>query len=344
MSQLTADENAIERLRWTRLVQTYVPIRADGSGTILASAEFYQLPDALDAEVGAARLRAWEVVLLAAVASYLLVGFVVQRAASTIGRQRQRLLDQVEELSSLFHEVTNLNERLHVAAAQTIEVATQERRRISADMHDGPIQAMALAMLRLESFEDSEAQPGHDDPRIGSAHEAIRTRSGELRQIAAGLRLPDLAPLSVGEVIHRAVDYHERRSLARVETDVVDLAVEAPLAVKIALFRGLEEGLSNATRHGQGVGLAVHASREDGLVHVEIADGGPGFKPDAPRSGGLGLTGMEERAALLGGSFAIDSQPGAGTRVRITLPLEEPRTVDPRALAPESTPDAGSPA
>ncbi len=323
VSDLSAEENALERVRWTRLVQTYVPVRANGTGTIIASAEFYQLPDEIDAEVGSARLRAWGVVLLAAFGSYLLVGFIVRRASITIGRQQQRLRDQVETLSSVYREVTDLNQRLHVAAGQTIEVATQERRRISADLHDGPAQAMALALLRLESFQDSTEVAGHDDTRVNAAYGALRDAMGELRQIAAGLRLPDLAPLTVREVVARAVADHERRAGIRIDSSLAeDLPDEAPLPIKIALFRGLQEGLSNATRHGGGIDVAVRAWNADGAVAVEVSDKGPGFEPEAVRSGGLGLTGIRERAALLEGNVAVQSSPGGGTRLRIVLPIE----------------------
>lgn len=327
VSDLGAQENEYERTRWSRLLQIYVPVRADGSGRIVAAAEFYQLPDALDADVASARLQSWAVVLLAAFASYLLVGFIVRRAGITIAGQDRRLREQVTELSSLLAEVENLNASLHVAAGQTIEVATEERRRIGADIHDGPIQAMALARLRLEAFQDSSATPGHDDSRLAAAHGAIGDALAELRQIAAGLRLPDLARQTPAEAISRACDDHARRSGTVIQNDVGNLPADAPLPVKIALFRGLQEALSNATRHGGGIGVAVRSWAADGFINTEVRDRGPGFVISPERSdSGLGLTGIRERAAILGGTATITSRPGRGTTVHISLPLDVPET------------------
>ncbi len=325
VSGLTALENEFERTRWSRLLQIYVPVRADGSGRIVAAAEFYQLPDALDADVSAARLGSWAVVLLAAFASYLLVGFIVRRAGITIAGQDRRLREQVEELSALLAEVESLNARLHVAAGQTIEVAAEERRRIGADIHDGPMQAMALARLRLEAFQESHATPGSDDPRLAAAYGAIGDSLAELRQIAAGLRLPDLARQAPAQVITRACDDHTRRSGTVIQREIGDLPEDAPLAVKIALFRGLQEALSNATRHAGGIGVGVRSWAADGFISVDVRDSGPGFAVSPERSAaGLGLTGIRERAAILGGTATITSRPGQGTRVHISLPLDVP--------------------
>lgn len=320
VSDLSAEENAFERTQWTRLVQTYVPVRAAGSGSIVAVVEFYQLPDALDAAVADARLRAWAVVLAAAGVAFLLVAVMIRRTGATITLQEERLKAQVDELSTLVEEVESLNGRLREAAGDTIEIATRERRRISADLHDGPAQAVALTLLQLDAYLDDPARPTGDDARIRAASDALSAALTELRQIAAGLRLPDLAPIGLGDVVVRAVEDHRRRTGTEVALTMGDLSEEAPLPVKIAVFRALQEGLSNATRHGLGRDMRVDVRVADGHVRLEIADAGPGLtRPVNPS--GLGLAGIRERAALLDGRVEIRSLPGSGTMLVVILPL-----------------------
>ena len=338
MSNLFDPENVVERQRYTRLIEMYVPILKSGSGQVLAVAEFYQLPNEIDAEVWSARLRSWALVLLVAIASYVIVAAMVLRTSRTIRRQESRLRDQVDELTGLLAQVADLNTRIRHAGADAVAIYAQERRRISADLHDGPGQALALALLQFEDVEGAAASgtaTGSSaaasapvaNGKLRAAHAAISDALRELRQIAAGLRLPELAQLSVTDVIERAVDDHARRTGISAAVDLRQLPTDAPLSVKIGLFRALQETLSNATRHGRGIGVAVRAWSDGSILHLEVSDRGPGFDVAEPLSGeGLGLPGIRERATLIGGTFEIRSMPGKGTVVRLAWPLAEPES------------------
>jgi signal transduction histidine kinase len=200
-------------------------------------------------------------------------------------------------------------------------------RRISADLHDGPGQTLALALLRLESLQQPCAQPGcelHNTADFGVVQGAVKDALSEVRAISAGLRLPELAPLTIAEVAERAISDHERRSGTRVDRRFGRLPEQAPLAIKIGLLRTLQEALSNATRHGGGVDVTASVWAEDGLLRLEVRDHGPGFDPSGvERNGRLGLAGMRERAELLGGTFEIASTLGRGTVVSASWPLPE---------------------
>jgi signal transduction histidine kinase len=156
---------------------------------------------------------------------------------------------------------------------------------------------------------------------MGVIKGAVQDALGEIRSISAGLRLPELDPLNVREVAERAVRAHERRSGARVALSVQDVPADAPLPVKITLFRALEEALSNATRHGRGVGLSARVYGEAAGLSVCVSDRGPGFAPDeVPAEGHLGLANMRERAEVLGGRFEVKSAPGQGATVHLWMP------------------------
>ena len=327
ISDLSSPENVYERERFSRLIEMYIPLLQNGSGQVLAVAEFYQPPDEVDAEVSSARIGAWTMVLIAAVASFLLVAAMLLGAAHTIARQQARLRDHVSELSTLVWQVGDLNARLRNAGAHALTISAQESRRISADLHDGPGQALALALLQFDDLRESAAVAAPEAPTDGhlsAAYDGISGALREIREIAAGLRMPELASLSVGDLVERAVRDHERRTGIHVAVTLDAVPVDVPLAVKIGLFRALQEALSNATRHGQGIRVAVHVWAEEGQLHAEISDGGPGF--DVARqatNGGLGLPGMRERTALAGGTFAIRTAPGRGTTVQLSWPLRE---------------------
>jgi signal transduction histidine kinase len=323
LSDLSGEENEFERTHWKQLVEMYVPVRARGSGHIIAVAEFYELPTGLQNEISRAQLRSWAIVALVAVASYLLLFGLVQRASRTIERQDEKLREQVAVLSGLLEQNSRLHNRMSRAASRSMALHAEERRRTSSDLHDGPAQDLALAMLRLDSLEQSipaESEAGGRD--LGVVRRAVGDALQETRDIAAGLRVPELADLTLEEVVRRAVRDNTAHGGAEAWVEFDGTTANAPLPVRIALFRCLQEALSNASRHAPGARVFVRVRVEGNELLTEVVDDGPGFDAateiDATH---LGLAGMRERAELLGGTFAINGTPGQGTRVVMTWPL-----------------------
>ncbi len=318
ISNLDEPENVDERQRFSRLVQVYAPVRQDNNGRVIAVNEFYLPPDALEADIRDAQLRSWALVGGIGLLTYLLLAGIVKRGSDTIRRQQS-------ELQRRLDQNLRLHERVRLAAGRSTALNEQALRRISADLHDGPGQALALALLRLDALQT----PCEDNPfcarttaDFSTVHTAVRDALSDLRAISAGLRLPELERLSIADVAARAVDDHQRRSGMRPSVHLADLPTETPLPVKIALLRTLQEALSNATRHGQGKDVRVHLSCQSDALRLCVSDAGPGFDPrSVERSGRLGIAGMRERAELLGGSFAIESTAGAGASVRVSWPL-----------------------
>jgi signal transduction histidine kinase len=223
--------------------------------------------------------------------------------------------NQVVRLSRLLQENAMLHDRLRRAAVRTATLNEQGLRRIGADLHDGPCQALAFALLRLDALEGGKEN-------CDSVRAAVTDALSELRLIAAGLRLPELADLPLPAVVRRAVRDHERRSGTPVLVELGDLSTDATVSVKVALFRALQEALSNATRHGSGAEVTVRAWLADDWLWLTVADRGPGFSDAARESKGqLGLASMRERAELLGGQFQVSSAPGCGTMVQLCWPL-----------------------
>jgi len=333
VSNLDKPEQALERARYGTLIETYAPSRDAGSDTIMAVSEFYQTSDGLEAEILAAQYRSWLVVAAVMIGLYLLLNGMVGRASNTIVSQQNELKANLTRLNELLAQNEVLNGRVRRAAARTTALNEKNLRRISADLHDGPAQDLALALLRLESLTEAVAEA---NPQVSQDFRTVQLATesamAELRTISAGLRLPEIAPITLADTIHRAVRDFEQKTNCEVTLTLGSLPEQAPLPVKITAFRVLKESLANSFRHAAGAGLAVQVyvthDEKDELV-VEIADTGPGFDwQDTAVYQRLGLVGMRERVELLGGQFHLHSAVGHGTTIRAILPLTLPEVED----------------
>jgi signal transduction histidine kinase len=299
----------------------YVPVREFGGDRVIGVAEFYQLPTEIDQEVSQAQLRSWLVLGVAVGLVYLLLFGIVRQGSDTIQTQQLALQRQVTELSTLLDQNEQLHERVRVAAERNTTLSERQLRRISSDLHDGPGQMLALAMLRLDEVARSD-----DEAARAVATAAVKTALddalSDMRSIAAGLRLPELQSLTTADVLRRAVHDHSRRTGLPVELNMGMQGREPQLPTKIALFRAVQELLSNATRHGAGKDVVVSLSGDADELRLTVTDAGPGI--DTSRVGAeghLGLAGIREQAELLGGGFQIGDREGGGASVTVTWPL-----------------------
>ena len=326
ISNLTDPENVYERQQWSHLLEIYMPIRASGSSLIIAVAELYQRPNDLENQINHDRLMAWGLVAGAALLAFLALALVVRQGSKKIISQDSELREKVRQLSTLLDQNAGLHDRLRRAAARTTALNELERRRIGSDLHDGPSQTLAFAMLRLDAVEGRLEEAGQGGGQeLGSVRGALVDALGEMRTIAAGLRTPELERASPAEIVRRAVVDHELKAGTSATVHIEGIPDRAPLATKIALYRILSEALSNAARHGRGTGVAVRVTESgDGNLMAEVSDKGPGFDVrQRPIQGHLGLAAMRERAELLGGRLELESSAEGGTHVRAFLPLTE---------------------
>lgn len=332
IANLTEPENVFEARHWSRLIETYAPVRAEKSGAIVAVAEFYQTTDDLEREVRAAQLRSWLMVSTATLVMFLPLAALVRHASNTIVTQQGELHEKVSQLTTLLAQNEQLHDRVRRAAARTTALNERFLHRIAADLHDGPGQALALALMRMESLADvcstcavSIGKGRSVGDEFSTLHSALQFALDDLRAISGGLHLPEIEQLSLAETAQRAVRDYERKAGLAVPLTVDGVPDEAPLPVKITLFRLLQESLANGFRHGGAPNQRVELTRSDGQLVVEVTDSGKGFDPQAVVADGhLGLAGMRERIEILGGTFSVQSAPGHGTLIRAALPLRLP--------------------
>jgi signal transduction histidine kinase len=330
ISNLQGDENVEERQKYSQLFQVYSPIRLNSTGRIIAVAEFYQTVDALQADINTARWQTWLAVGLTMLLIYLaLLGFV-RTTSNTIGRQRIELTNQVTHLSELLKQNAELRQRVQRAAANSATVNERFLRRISAELHDGPVQELGAALLRMDRVIGQEQSVQTPLPnsiyqeQLPAIKKSLQNAIQEVRALASGLGLPQLEGLGLEELLRRVVNAHERRTGSRVKLSTENLPKQADLTMKITLYRMVQEALNNAFRHAGGAGQTVSVKGEPDRIRVEVSDQGHGF--DVNRSFDweqhLGLAGMRERVESLGGAFNIESGPEHGTRVSASLPLQ----------------------
>ena len=143
-------ENVEERKNYSRLLQIYSPVRLNGTDKIIAVAELYQKVDTLQTDINHAQWHTWLAVGLAMLLIYLALVAFVRWTSNTIKRQETELDPQVKRLSELLTQNGELRERVQRAAANASAVNEHFLRRISAELHDGPVQELGAALLRMD--------------------------------------------------------------------------------------------------------------------------------------------------------------------------------------------------
>lgn len=213
-------------------------------------------------------------------------------------------------------------EQLRKLAAAAHLVREQEKRRIARELHDELGQALTALKIDLGWIE------GHLSSENGKVFAKLRSMTNVLdltvaatRRISADLRplmLDDLGLLPAAEWL--AQNFSERTGIpCEFACNVSDLSMESEQAT--AVFRMLQEALTNAARHAEASQVEVTIYREGNEVTLTVRDNGKGFSPDRDRKiDSFGILGMEERAYLLGGQVHISSAPGGGTEIEVRIP------------------------
>lgn len=216
------------------------------------------------------------------------------------------------------------NARLHERLGALRVVA--ERERIGRDLHDGVIQGLYAVGLSLEDVERLiEESPAEAAASVDAAIDAIHRSIADIREFVIGLR-PSMTGAGLASGIAALADGTRLTTTIDVETRI--LASTADLSrvgdeARHELLHVVREGLSNVARHAHASRVEVAVTPADEGLRLEIIDNGVGFDPAALAPGGHhGLVNLRERAANAGGRLEIDSQPGRGTRLVITIPLE----------------------
>jgi two-component system, NarL family, sensor histidine kinase UhpB len=230
----------------------------------------------------------------------------------------------IDTFNRVLEDVQTYRLRVSELSSQIISAQEEERKRIARELHDETAQSLTSLLVRLKIAERG-ATP--DEVRAGIAHarEVTVRALDEVRNLALDLRPSVLDDLGLVPALNWYTEHYERDRDVSVElaTDV-EAEPRLPPEIEVVAYRVVQEALTNVAKHSGASVVTVKVSRDADSLHVAVSDDGVGFDAAArngTRDGRLGLFGMRERLALVGGSLVVDSKPGRGATVRARIPL-----------------------
>jgi signal transduction histidine kinase len=206
-------------------------------------------------------------------------------------------------------------------SAGRLRAAEAERARLARDLHDGPAQYFANAVFETEYLQKLlERDPAAVREGLVRLRQALQQGVKEVRQCLFDLRLPSVESLGLVALLQGYLPEYERQYGVTV---VATLPHDEPRVSgdqAIAVFRILQEALTNARKHSGAEQVRVRLRQQRDEVVMEVEDTGRGFSLEQAPAGHYGLVGMQERARLVGGRLEIHGRPGKGARVVVRLP------------------------
>ena len=225
----------------------------------------------------------------------------------------------------LFEEVRKGNQQLHALSQRLMKAQEEERLHLSRELHDESGQLLAALMVQLGLLE-------RDANHSEAVHELIAELKGttneiqdNLHQLAVNLRPASLDHLGLVTAVQQYVDEFSQQYGIQVEFEAIGMeGKRLHIQTETALFRVIQESLTNIVLHAQATHVDVLINLQDCQVITIVEDNGVGFLPTSPNfDDHLGLFGMRERIEMLGGNFTIESSPGKGTLVRTEVPYDD---------------------
>jgi PAS domain S-box-containing protein len=224
-------------------------------------------------------------------------------------------------------ELLEKNQQLEALSASLVEVRENERKRIARELHDELGQL--LTGIRMEVSWLGGRLPAEQQVRVektAAIKRLIDQTIATVRRISSELRPLVLDDLGFSAAARWYVDQYAARTGLQVDLDAPDEDEQPEDHVATALFRILQESLTNIARHAEAASVRISLEDQGDAWLLTIRDNGLGFASDPARGEGFGLIGMRERARNLGGQLAVNSAPGAGTTIEARIPkMEEQR-------------------
>lgn len=242
----------------------------------------------------------------------------VQERTYELTEKNLAMQAEITERKRIEGELAELQRRL-------LDHVENERVQLARDLHDGPMQELYGLVFQVDTlFQEMDAVQGTE------AVEAFKSKLLDviqsLRIISRELRPPTLAPYGLEKAIRSHADQFQlMHPDINVELMLDKDGQSLPEPVRMALFRIYQTAISNILRHAQATEVKIHFVMDENMAHLQIEDNGRGFEVPKrwitlARLGHMGLVGAIERAEAAGGGLNIDSQPGQGTRIHVTVP------------------------
>lgn len=244
-----------------------------------------------------------------------------------------RLAEALAEKDRLYQESLQHERHLRQLSRRMMEVSEQTMRHVARELHDDLGQALTAVKIDLGLIDRGLPVDSQARPQVQEVREQIGTVLQSVRNLSQLLRPAVLDDLGLIAAIQSFVTRFGNRTSIDVRLQVPPAETRLPRAIEVALYRALQEALTNVARHAGARHVNIRLSIDGDVATLEIRDDGCGFDAavflrNPPHDHGMGVLGMRERVATYGGRFTIQSEPGAGTRVELMIPLaastEEP--------------------
>lgn len=245
----------------------------------------------------------------------------VKERTAELTRKNEELLIEIEERMRIEAEFEELQRRL-------INSVEAEQLKLSQELHDGPMQDLYGLIYQLQSLRSATHLEENKDV-LGELQENVLEVIQALRTITGELRPPTLAPFGLEKAIRSHCEgFRNSQPELEISLQLAKDGQTLPEEVRLALFRIYQMALTNVARHAQASRVEIRLELDAEAVVLEVKDDGRGFELpgrwlDLARKGHYGLASASERAEAVGGRLQVESRPGAGTRLRVWVPLNE---------------------
>ncbi len=241
----------------------------------------------------------------------------------------------IDTMNSMLDGLEQYREQVRWLSRQVLTAQEEERQRIARELHDETAQSLTSLLIGLRVIEKATT-PQELSTRIAELRGQTGRTLEEVRKMAVDLRPSTLDDLGLAAALQWYTDDFARRTRSTVALRSSGLDTRLPDDVEVVVYRIVQEALTNVAKHAEASHVDVAIARDRNVVLASITDNGRGFDVDeimSSRERGLGLFGMQERVALVGGTLDLTSRRGEGTRVEIRIPLDS---------SPVTTPLAGA--
>jgi signal transduction histidine kinase len=226
-----------------------------------------------------------------------------------------------ETFASRAAVAVDLSERVARDAIQRVVAAQEnERRRLARELHDETGQTLTSVSLGLKSVEERVVDPTTRQAIADLGRQVTQTMQ-DVRRIALELRPKVLDDYGLVSALERLTNTFSSQTGIPVDLEAQLGAERLPTEIETALYRIVQEGLTNVAKHADPTRASVFVTPKNGSVLLVLEDDGGGFDPTNIRNGGLGLEGMRERVELLEGRMTIESRRDAGTTLVVEVPV-----------------------
>jgi signal transduction histidine kinase len=206
------------------------------------------------------------------------------------------------------------------ALRRAVQAQEVERRRLARELHDETGQALTSILLGLAVVERAESAEAAHAAAVDLRTLVVETLQ-DVRRLAVELRPSALDDFGLEPALRRLGQSVREAAALDVQVEARLGADRLPPDVETALYRIVQEALTNVVKHAGADRVSILVTRKPSSVLVVIEDDGRGFDPAQTQAAGLGLLGMNERVELLDGTFQVEAEPGAGTTLIVELPL-----------------------